>query len=276
VPSDVVLSTIEIPAGGTSLTIKAPPRGPDFLVRVLARPAPEPVADEAPHVALAAIAAPPAPAAEPPRDLSTSGACADTTLPVSVAATPVASEPRPFLEAHPIEAGPELGLGAPARGESAVFYWGVVGRIAAVEDVVDATLSVGSYRVGVDETYQVNDPYAGPITVGADYHTTVVPVEIAGLYRVPVILFGIVHPFAGAGASLDFTRRVDGDDRSSGVGVGTVLLGGVDIDAGPGQLNTSFGWNGVRHDFGNVNAEGESVRETFATVRLDVAWLYAF
>jgi len=101
-------------------------------------------------------------------------------------------------------------------------------------------------------------------------------VEIAGLYRVPVILFGIVHPFAGAGASLDFTRRVDGDDRSSGVGVGTVLLGGVDIDAGPGQLNTSFGWNGVRHDFGNVNAEGESVRETFATVRLDVAWLYAF
>jgi hypothetical protein len=37
-----------------------------------------------------------------------------------------------------------------------------------------------------------------------------------------------------------------------------VLLGGVDIDAGPGQLSTSFGWNGVRHDFGNVNAEGES------------------
>jgi len=280
-PSDVVLSTIEIPAGGTSLTIKAPSRGPDFLVRVVAHPAPESVADEAPPVALAAISTPPAEpiaAATAPSDLalSTGPACADATLPVSTAEAQVASEPRPFWESHPIDAGPELGLGAPARGDSAVFYWGVMGRIAAVEDVVDATLSVGSYRVGVLETHPVSDPYAGPITVGADYHTTVVPVEIAGLYRVPMILFGIVHPFAGAGASLDFTRRVEGDDRSSGVGVGTVLLGGVDIDAGPGQLSTSFGWNGVRHDFGNVNAEGEPVRETFATVRVDVAWLYAF
>lgn len=274
VPSEVVLSTIEIPAGGTSLTIRAPARGPDFLVRVLAHPAPEPVA-VAP-VALAAVAAPPAEPIASPADLAlaTSAACADSTLPVSV--TPIASERRSFLEAHPIDAGPELGLGAPARGSSSVFYWGVQGRIAAVEDVVDATLSVGSYRVGVLETHPVNDPYAGPITVEADYHTTVVPVEIAGLYRVPVILFGIVHPFAGAGGSLDFARRVEGDERSSGVGVGTVLLGGVDVDAGPGQLSTSFGWNGVRHDFGNVNAEGESVRETFATVRVDVAWLYAF
>jgi hypothetical protein len=278
VPSDVVLSTIEIPAGGTSLTIKAPSRGPDFLVRVLARPAPEPVAVDTPPVAAAAIQAPPAeptaPPVEPPRDLalSTAPACADTPLPVE--ATP--SAPRSFLEAHPVEAGPELGLGAPARGDSSVFYWGVQGRIAAVENVVDASLSVGSYRVGVDETHEVNDPFAGAVTVEADYHTTVVPVEIAGLYRVPMILFGIVHPFAGAGASLDFARRVEGDDRSSGVGVGTVLLGGVDIDTGPGQLSTSFGWNGVRHDFGNVNAEGESVPETFATVRVDVAWLYAF
>jgi hypothetical protein len=279
VPSDVVLSTIEIPAGGTSLTIRAPSRGPDFLVRVVAHPAAEPV--EAPPVALATIETPPAAPivpAEPSRDLvlSTAPACADATLPVSVSEAQVASEPRSILESHPIEAGPELGLGAPARGDSAVFYWGVQGRIAALEDVIDATLSVGSYRVGVLETHQVDDPYAGPVTVAADYHTTVVPVEIAGLYRVPMILFGIVHPFAGAGASLDFTRRVEGDDRSSGVGVGTVLLGGVDIDVGPGQLDTAFGWNGVRHDFGNVNAEGEPVRETFATVRLDVAWLYAF
>ena len=280
VPSDVMLSTIEIPAGGTSLTIEAPARGPDFLVRVLARPAPEPVAVETPPVAVAAIQAPPAapkaPPVEPARDLalSTAPACADSTP--SISETAVATEPRSFLEAHPVEAGPELGLGAPARGDSAVFYWGVQGRIAAIENVIDATMSVGAYRVGVDETHEANDPYAGAITVEAEYHTTVVPVEIAGLYRVPMIVFGIVHPFAGAGATLDFARRVEGDDRSSGVGVGTVLLGGVDIDTGPGQLNTSFGWNGVRHDFGNVNAEGEPVRETFATARVDVAWLYAF
>ena len=280
VPSGVVFATIEIPAGGSSLTIKAPSRGPDFLVRALQRT--EPVTVEVPPVALATIETPPAePIARPvesPRDLTlaTGEACADPTLPVSVSEAQVASDPRSFLEAHPVEAGPELGLGAPARGTSAVFYWGVQGRIAAVEDVVDATLSVGSYRVGVLETHQVTDPYAGPITIGADYHTTVVPVEIAGLYRVPMILFGIVHPFAGAGASLDFTRRVEGDERTSGLGVGGVFLGGVDIDAGPGQLSTSFGWNGVRHDFGNLNAEGEAVRETFATARVDVAWLYAF
>lgn len=280
VPSGVVVATIEIPAGGSSLTIKAPSRGPDFLVRVLERAAPEPVAlAEVPPVALATIDAPPAePIAPPTHDLalSPSEACADPILPVHVSEAQVASERRSFLEAHPVEAGPELGLGAPARGTAAAFYWGVQGRIAAVEDVVDATLSVGSYRVGVLETHELTDPYAGPITVGADYHTTVVPVEIAGLYRVPVILFGIVHPFAGAGASLDFTRRVEGDERTSGLGVGTVLLGGVDIDAGPGQLSTSFGWNGVRHDYGNVNAEGDPVRETLATVRVDVAWLYAF
>jgi hypothetical protein len=275
-PSGVVLTTIKIPAGGTSLTIKAASRGPDFLVRVMERAAP--VAVEVPPVALATIDAPPsAPPVEPPRDLALSTeACADPTLPISVSEAPVAREPRSFLEAHPVDAGPELGLGAPARGTAAVFYYGVQGRLAVVEDVVDATLSVGAYRVGVLETHAVTDPYAGAITVAADYHTTVVPVEIAGLYRVPMILFGIVHPFAGAGASLDFTRRVEGDARSSGFGVGGVLLGGVDIDAGPGQLSTALGWNGLRHDYGNQNAAGEPVRETLATVRVDAAWLYAF
>jgi hypothetical protein len=281
VPSEPVLTTVEVPPGGTSVTIKARSGGPDFLVRVTKRSAREPVAVAVPPVALAAIDEPPlepVAAAEPPSDLvlTTSDACAEPTLPVAVSEAQVEPPREPFLEKHPVKAGAELGLGVPARGTAAVFYYGVQGRLGVVKDVVDVALSVGAYRVGVLESYQLTDPYAGPITVGADYHTTVVPVELAGLYRVPVILLGIVRPFAGAGVSLDFTRRVEGDERMGGVGAGTTFFGGVDVDAGPGQLSASLGWNGIRHDYGNVNAAGEPVRETLATARVDVAWLYAF
>ncbi len=288
VPSEVVHSTIGIPTGGTSLTIRAPANGPDFLVRVTKRPsAGTPVVLLAPppeDTALAAIEAPPTEPApigpeEPSHDLvlATEPAIVPT-LDVADADATVEppAESNGFFRDHEAKAGPELGLGAPARGTAAVFYYGVQGRLAAVEDVLDVALSVGAYRVGVLETYHLTDPYAGPITVGADYHTTVVPVEVDGLYRIPVILLGIVQPFAGAGIAIDFTRRTNGDEHVGGVGVGTALMGGVDVTAGPGQLSAALGWNGVRHDYGNLDADGEPVRETLATVRMDVAWLYAF
>jgi hypothetical protein len=281
VPSAAVVTTVAIPPGAASLTLKAPAGGPDFLVRITRRAAPEPVTVPVPPVALATIEEPPpepvAPA-EPTGDLAlaTKGACPDPALAVSVVEAEVASEPSSFWEDHPPKAGVELGLGVPARGTAAVVYYGLQGRLGIVENVVDGALSVGAYRVGVEESYQLTDPYAGPISVAADYHTTVVPVELAGLYRVPMILLGIVHPFAGAGVSVDFTRRADGDEHVGGVGLGSTLFAGADVDAGPGQLSASLGWNGFRHDYGNVNAAGEPVRETLATVRLDVAWLYAF
>ena len=281
VPSDAVVTTVAIPTGGTSLSLKASAGGPDFLVRVTRSAAPEPTTVRIAPVALAAIETPPAAPVvplEPASDLvlGTSEACPDPTLPVAVSEAQVAEPSESFLDQHPVRAGLELGLGVPARGTEAVFYYGVQGRIGVVEDMIDAALSVGAYRVGVEETHHFDDPYAGPIAVATDYHTTVVPVELAGIYRVPVILLGIVHPIAGAGVSLDFTRRVDGDEREGGVGLGPTLFGGVDVDAGPGQLSALLGWNGLRHDYGNVNADGEPVRETLATVRVDVAWLYAF
>jgi hypothetical protein len=211
-----------------------------------------------------------APVEAPPPERAAAG-------PVEVIeATATVAESRPFLRVHPVKAGVEMGIGAPARGTAAVFYYGLHGRVGVVQDVLDAALSVGAYRVGVLETHQVLDPYAGPVTVEADYHTTVVPVEALALYRIPVLLLAVVHPYAGAGLSLDFLRRADGDERTSGVGAGTALVAGVDVDARLGQVSASLGWNGVRHDHGNSSVDGEPVRETLATVRADVAWLYAF
>jgi hypothetical protein len=182
VPSDVVLSTIEIPAGGTSLTIKAPSRGPDFLVRVVAHPAPEPVADEAPPVALAALATPPAEPSAVARRSHSLDECRvrGPNAPGDRDPAPVESEPRSFLEAHPIDAGPELGLGAPARGDSRCSIGECREGSPPSRTWSTPLCRSAPYRVGVLETHPVNDPYAGPITVGADYHTTVVPVEIAG------------------------------------------------------------------------------------------------
>jgi hypothetical protein len=279
VPSEVVLSTITVPPGGTSLTIKAPSGGPDFLVRVTKRPAAE--------TAVATLEQPPAESTlveeTATNDLvlaTTETAMVAPTVDVAEAepmvATAPATESQGFLRDHEVKAGPELGLGAPARGSAAVFYYGIQGRIAVVPEMIDATLSIGAYRVGVFETYRVDDPYAGPVTVAADYHTTVVPVEVSALYRVPILLAGIVQPFAGAGVSIDFARRTDGAEHVGGVGIGTGIKGGVNIDAGPGQLSANVGWNGVRHDFGNLNADGDPVRETLAFVRVGAAWLYAF
>jgi hypothetical protein len=131
--------------------------------------------------------------------------------------------------------------------------------------VADATMSVGAPGVSGLETARVSDPYAGPITVGADYHTTA-PRRWPALLA-PMIVLGIVHPYAAVYRRLHQPCR--GRRSPSAPAVGRPPRRRRHR-RGTGQLSTPFGWNGVRHDYGNVNAGracGADARD-----RAHVAW----
>jgi hypothetical protein len=174
-----------------------------------------------------------------------------------------------------VMAGPRLGFGAPARGDKAALYAGVDVRRNVLEDMLDLQFSVGWYSIAVDSSFAWQDPYGGATQIDVAYSTSIVPLEVSGIYHVPLDLGGI-SPYAGGGLGVYFASRLDEDERLGGAAVGWHGFAGVELEAGPGTVVPTLSWNGARRNFGNENADGEVARESISTARLNVAYLYTF
>lgn len=294
VPSGADGATITVPSGGKVLTLKAPADGPDFLVRVM-----EPGEGEEPIASVTATTEQPDPADEEPEttDEEAPSAEVDTEADGDVTAEvePAKEEEEPpfvpdpgtdetgggsffdRLGDMPRRGGPVVGLGVPARGSRAVLYLGLQGDLEVISNMVTASLGVGTYRIGVYEEYRINDPFAGVVDIEQQYATQVVPVTLGGRYDLPFELMYDIQLFAGAGAGMYVSiRSDDAEDNTTGMSAGTHIFGGFDVPVGPGAVSTNVSWNGARYDYGNTNAEGQDVRETLATVRVNSAYLLSF
>ena len=174
-----------------------------------------------------------------------------------------------------VMAGPRLGFGAPARGDKASFYAGVDVRRNVLENMLDLQFSVGWYSIAVDSSFAWQDPYGGATQIDVAYSTSIVPLELSGIYHVPLDLGGI-SPYAGGGLAVLFASRLEDDERLGGAAFGWHGFAGVELEAGPGTVVPTLSWNGARRNFGNENADGDIARESLSTVRMNVAYLYTF
>jgi|GEM_PF-4149653 len=172
-------------------------------------------------------------------------------------------------------AGPRLGFGAPARGDKASFYAGVDLRRNILENMLDLQLSAGWYSIAVDSSFAWQDPYGGATQIDVAYSTSIVPVELSGIYHLPFDLGGIA-PYAGGGLGVYFASRLDEGERLGGAAMGWHGFAGVELEAGPGAVVPTLSWTGARRNFGNENAAGDDARESLSTVRMNVAYLYTF
>jgi hypothetical protein len=180
-----------------------------------------------------------------------------------------------FAAIEGVRIGPKLGLAAPARADKAAVYLGVDVRRNVVAETVDLQLSLGWYQIAVASSFAWQDPYGGAQELDVEYATSVIPVELAGIYHVPIEIGGL-SPYAGGGLGLYIASRLDDGVKSGGAALGWHGFAGVEVEAGPGHVVPTVSWNGARRNFGNVNAGGDTARESLSTLRLNVGYLYTF
>lgn len=258
VPSKIDSAKIKVPDGGKMLSLVAPASGGDFLVRVMDEGGLDP-AVIAPVAPIATVTEAEEPDEEP---------------------TVVADRPRPKkndrLGSGGPAAGMAFGLGVPARGTKAVGYIAAEGRYPIYKNFLSAGAAIGWYRIGVNSHVAVSDPYAGTNEVNAVWTTNVVPIVGRIVGHLPLDL-GPVVPMAGAGLGFFIAKRKDGAFKSTRLGFGPELLLGSEFELGePGRVGAHFSWNGARVRYGNRHPDGEEVRETIATTRLNIRYLYLF
>ncbi len=253
IPSKADHAEITVPAGGSMLSLIAPSGGGDFFVRVMDEDGLEPVA---------AVVAP-----------------LDTEEPNE--------EPRHVADEKPKKknqrtgsggpaVGAAFGLGVPARGTKAVGYLAAEGRYPIYKNFLSAGGAIGWYRIGVNQSVQVADPYSGPSDIQGTWHTDVVPIVARILGHLPFDL-GPVIPMGGLGFGMYFAKRIDGTFKSTRLGVGPEILVGSEFELGvAGRIGTHISWNGARVRYGNRGPDGEEVRETIANTRLNLRYLYLF
>lgn len=273
-PSKSERVVITVPEGGNVLRIEAPAGGPDFFIQVSNK--------DTPDTFLVPIgAAPGAIAASPPATPAP-----ETALPSPVP-EPKTTEPIAKAEPKPLQnrthasdslepgAGVNMGFGIPARGTKMVFQLAATGRMPVYKKLLSAGGTIGWYKIAVEDEVAIADPYGGPLTYSANWHTNVVPIVAHVTAHAPTE-FGPVVPIASAGLGLYIATRNDGGDKITSVGVGPEFSAGAEFDVEVGRLQTTVSWNEARSRFGNRGPEGEVVRETLAVTRLNISYLYVF
>jgi hypothetical protein len=317
-----------VPAGGRSLSLRAPSAGSEFLIRVLAdeappapalaalapTPAAPPVVAATPALVAAPAARPAAtrtaarpqtagppagsrPAAEPSPTDNPSGEPAvvvaadkdpvvepEPTVAADLAPPEVAVDLTPDLELEPapartwvvpnVSVGPVLGIGGPLRGDGMVLYLGARQRSPLIEDLLDLSAAAGWYRIGVAQEFRIVDPYLGAVQGVVSYRTNVVPIEVDAVLRIPLEL-GVVRPIVGAGPGVYVATRSADEGRTTAVTVGLQAMVGLDLQPEAGMASLALIWGGARRDFGNIGVDGDTVRESLSTVRVDATWQFS-
>lgn len=286
-PSKKDVARFEVPAGGEVLTLKAPRTGPNYLLRIVTQSGGDAVIasgagtlvserplDQSPPKPQAAAPAGPWGTGDANLDDLDDLETADASEQDSMTGVADESDEDTFV-ARP-SAGAEMGLGVPARGTTAVPYFGVIGLYPLVEDLVDLQLSIGWYRIGVESELPITDHYAGSFSYSNSWKTAVFPISVSG--AVQPIDIGPVGVFATGGLGAFLSRRTveSSSDKTGGASLGVQFGLGAMIEAGPGIVRPSLVFRGARKGFGNTGEDGDEIRESLTAVVTNVGYTYTF
>lgn len=246
---------------------------------VVSDPEPEPVVAEAP-VEVAPAPADPAPVADPvaPEPEPELTPVAEVTEPVQPPienTEAVTLPPKSGGDVEPtVWVGARTGLGSASAGNQASLYLGleVLYKLSVPQVHVGARL--GRYGIGLEQELAIQPPIGGTASSQTvDWNTRVRPLELGARYTVPM---GGIDAYGWGALAAYSSTRIDGEDRTRGLSLGTSWAMGLDFDAGRGVLSPELAFNLGSRDFGNTDPQGEDARERLTGSRLNLAYRIAF
>jgi hypothetical protein len=192
---------------------------------------------------------------------------------------PSFSEPSRSATDRDLRAGLRLGLGGASAGNQSSLYLGLEGLLPiGALDGLDASLRLGRYGIGLESELAVQPALGGydGVVEDIDWKTRVRALELGPRYTLSDKLPMDMGLYGQAALAGYWSTRIDGDDKTRGVSVGTAWAMGLDVPLGPGSFSPELALHTGRRGFGNTAADGEAAREKLGSWHLDVAYHYAF
>ena len=155
-----------------------------------------------------------------------------------------------------------VGAGGAAAGNEASIYLGLEGLIGLSEDT-DLSVRLGQYAIGYNASIPIQPALGGydGVAQEVDWTTRVRAAELGVRYTIHDALPAGLAPYGHAAVAGYWSTRIDGPDKTRGLGTGLGFAAGLDIPVGPGALAPELAVNTGRGSFGNTNIQGTDARE---------------